>query len=147
MFNEYMNEAIKEAEIAFSENEVPVGAVLVCGDKIVEKSHNTVIKNDNPLCHSELIVINKALTKLQKTYLTDCSLYVTKEPCIMCLGAIINARVGKVYFGAYDVKYGASDHLLNLMHLNKVNHKPQIYGGIMENECKKLLEDFFRCNS
>lgn len=64
----------------------------------------------------------------------------------MCLGAIINARVSKVYFGAYDIKYGASEHLISLMHNKKVNHFPEIYGGIMENECKKLLEDFFRCN-
>ena len=146
MFNEYMQKAIEEAKKAYRDNEVPVGAVLVCNNKIVAEAHNTVIKNNNPLCHAEMIVINEALKKLDTTYLSDCSLYVTKEPCIMCLGAIVNARVGRVYFGAYDVKYGASDHLLNLMHLNMVNHKAEIYGGIMENECKKLLEDFFRCN-
>lgn len=146
MFNKFMQEAILEAESAYRLNEVPVGAVIVHKNRIISKSHNTTIKNNNPLFHAEINAINDALEVLGTTYLSDCSLYVTKEPCIMCLGAIINARVGKVYFGAYDVKYGASEHLLNLMHNKKVNHFPEIYGGIMENECKKLLEDFFRCN-
>ena len=146
MFNKYMAEAIEEAKTACNSQEVPVGAVVVYKNEIISRSHNIVVQKNNPLLHAEIIAIDDALKALGKTYLTDCSLYVTKEPCIMCLGAIINARVSKVYFGAYDVKYGASDHLLNLIHNKKVNHFPEIYGGIMENECKKLLEDFFRCN-
>lgn len=147
MFNEYMKQAINEAKSAFSANEVPVGAVLVCDNKIIAKSHNLTVQKNNPLYHAEVNVINEGLLKLNVTYLNNCSIYVTKEPCIMCMGAIINARVKRVYFGAYDVKYGASEELLRLMSQKMVNHYPEIYGGIMEKECKKLLEDFFRCNS
>jgi len=146
MFNKYMECAIKEAKSAYTSMEVPVGAVVVYKNEIISRSHNRVTEKNNPLLHAEIIAINDALKALGTTYLTDCALYVTKEPCIMCLGAIINARMDKVYFGAYDVKYGASEHVLNLMHNKKVNHFPEIYGGIMENECKKLLEEFFRCN-
>lgn len=146
MFNKYMQEAINEGKSAYAEGEVPVGAVVVYKNEIIAKSHNRVIENKNPLYHAEINVINESLSFLKTTYLSECSLYVTKEPCIMCLGALINARIKRIYFGAYDLKYGASDHLLNLMHHKKVNHFPEIYGGIMENECKKLLEDFFRCN-
>ncbi len=142
MFNEFMNEALKLAKK--DENEVPVGAVVVKDKIIIAASHNTIIKENNPLCHAEINAINEALKKLGKTYLNDCDLYVTLEPCVMCMGAILNARVKRVYFGAYDVKYGASEHILNLMHLKKTNHYPEIYGGIMENECKSILEGFFR---
>lgn len=146
MFNKFMNEAILQAKKARENTEVPVGCVIVRDNEIIAKSHNRVIEENNPLNHAEILAIGDALKKLDKTYLSDCTLYVTKEPCIMCLGAIINARVKNVYFGAYDTKYGASEHILNLMHLNKVNHYPEIYGGIMENECRKILEDFFRCD-
>lgn len=141
MFNEFMNVALMEAKNA--ENEIPVGAVLVCEGKIVAKASNTVVKNNNPTMHAEMNVINEGLKKLGVTYLDKCDLYVTLEPCVMCMGAILNARVKRVYFGAYDVKYGASHHVLNLMHHKKTNHYPEIYGGIMEKECRKLLEEFF----
>ena len=146
MFNEFMYKAIEEAKKAYETGEVPVGAVIVHEGKIIASAHNTVEKNNNPLCHAETLAITQALSKLGRTYLSGCSLYVTKEPCIMCLGAIANTRIKRVYFGAYDIKYGASDYVLGLMHLKKLNHYTEIYGGIMENESKKLLEDFFRCN-
>lgn len=142
MFNKYMNEAIKAA--ISDKSEIPVGAVLVKDKEIICTSNNTIIKNNNPLCHAEINVINEALKKLDVMYLNECELYVTLEPCVMCMGAILNARVGRLYFGAYDVKYGASHHILNLMHLKKTNHYPEIYGGIMEKECRNILEGFFR---
>lgn len=142
MFSKFMNEAINMAKI--SQNEIPVGAVLVYKNEIVAKSFNRMIERNNPLMHAEMNVITEGLKKLNVTYLSECDLYVTLEPCVMCMGAILNARVKRVYFGAYDVKYGASHHILNLMHHKKTNHYPEIYGGIMENECKKLLEEFFK---
>lgn len=142
MFNKFMNEAIFEAKK--NKDEVPVGAVLVCNGEIVAKSSNKVVDKNNPLMHAEMNVINDGLKKLDVTYLSDCDLYVTLEPCVMCMGAILNVRVRRVYFGAYDVKYGASNHILNLMHHKKTNHYPEIYGGIMENECREILEGFFR---
>jgi tRNA(adenine34) deaminase len=140
-----MELAIKQAQAAMENNEVPVGAVLVYDDKVICESHNLVIEKNNPLMHAELIAILKGLELLSTTYLEECSLYVTKEPCIMCFGAIANARIRNVYFGAYDVKYGAMDYILGLMHNKKINHYPNIYGGIMELECKELLEGFFKC--
>lgn len=145
MFNEFMQKAIDEGKKAYKEGEVPVGAVMVYKGKVIAAAHNTVIKDNNPTYHAEILAINEALKTLGTTYLTDCSLYVTKEPCIMCLGAVINTRIKRVYFGAYDIKYGAGDYVLGLMYQKKLNHYTEIYGGIMENECKKLLEDFFRC--
>ncbi len=145
MFNEFMQKAIDEGKKAYKEGEVPVGAVMVYKGKVIAAADDTVIKDNNPTYHAEILAINEALKTLGTTYLTDCSLYVTKEPCIMCLGAVINTRIKRVYFGAYDIKYGAGDYVLGLMHQKKLNHYTEIYGGIMENECKKLLEDFFRC--
>ncbi len=140
--NKFMCEAIELAKK--SKNEVPVGAVVVKDNSIIASSHNMIIKNQNPICHAEINVITDALKKLDVMYLDDCDLYVTLEPCVMCMGAILNARLKRVYFGAYDIKYGASEHILNLMHHKKTNHYPEIYGGIMENECRKLLEEFFK---
>lgn len=141
MFNKFMDKALETAKK--SGEEIPVGAVVVYNNEIISQCTNTVIKENNPLMHAEINAINEALKKLGVTYLCECDLYVTLEPCVMCMGAILNARVKRVYFGAYDIKYGASSHVLNLMHHKKTNHYPEIYGGIMENECRKLLEEFF----
>lgn len=141
MFSKFMNEALKQAKS--SPDEIPVGAVLVHKNEIIAKASNSMIKCNNPLMHAEINAINEGLKRLGTMYLSECDLYVTLEPCVMCMGAILNSRIKRVYFGAYDVKYGASHHILNLMHHKKTNHYPEIYGGIMENECRKLLEDFF----
>ncbi len=143
--NIFMAEALLLAKKAKSEdNEIPVGAVIVKDNKIIANGRNSMIKDKNPTHHAEINAINEALQKLDTMYLDECDLYVTLEPCVMCMGAILNTRVRRVYFGAYDIKYGASHHILNLMHNKKTNHYPEIYGGIAENECKKLLEEFFR---
>ncbi len=124
-------------------NEIPVGAVLVKDKKVIAAAHNECVAK-NGICHAELLAIERGLSELGTTYLENCELYVTKEPCIMCLGAAVNARVKRVYFGCYDVKYGAMEYVEKLGYLHKINHTPELYGGIMELECKSLLEDFFR---
>ncbi len=141
MKNEFMELAILEAKK--DPNEIPVGAVLVKDKKVIATAHNECVAK-NGMCHAELLVIERGLSVLGTTYLEDCELYVTKEPCIMCFGATVNARVKRVYFGCYDVKYGAMEYVEKLGYLHKINHTPEIYGGIMELECKSLLEDFFR---
>lgn len=142
MKNPLMELALLQATKA--DNEIPVGAVLVKDGKVIAEAHNCMMEDNNALSHAEMLVMQDAIQKLGTTYLEDCELYVTKEPCIMCFGGIVNARVKRVYFGAYDIKYGAMDYVLRLGYLNKINHVPEIYGGIMEEECKALLEGFFR---
>lgn len=142
MANEWMELALREAQKAH--NEIPVGAVLVKDNTVIAAAHNRTVEENNALRHAELIVLEEGLKKLGATYLEDCDLYVTKEPCIMCFGAIVNARIKRVYFGAYDVKYGAMDYVIRLGYLKKINHIPELYGGICEHECKTLLEEFFR---
>lgn len=141
MKNEFMALAIEEAKR--DKNEVPVGAVLVKNKEVVAVAHNECVAQ-NGICHAELLVIERALKKLGTTYLEDCELYVTKEPCLMCFGATVNARVKRVYFGCYDVKYGAMEYVEKLGYLHKINHVPELYGGIMEQACKTLLEEFFQ---
>ena len=144
MSNKYMAFAIEEAKKAYSENEIPVGAVIERNGVIIALAHNEAVKNNNPMCHAELTALMLAKEKISDTYLSDCSLYVTKEPCIMCMGAIINLRIKRVYFGAYDTKYGAEEHVLGLMKNKKLNYYIEFYGGIMEEECKSLLTNFFK---
>ena len=125
-------------------NEVPVGAVIVRDGNIITSSSNKMVSDNNAISHAEISAINIASGILGETYLSSCDIYVTKEPCLMCFGAIMNARIRRVYFGAYDIKYGACDHILSIISKKKTNHIPEIYGGIMENECKMLLEEFFK---
>ena len=138
--NQYMREAINEAQQALSHGDIPVGAVVVCKNHIVAKAHNTREHNKTALGHAEISAIESACRELGKWRLSDCDLYVTLEPCLMCTGAIIQSRIRRVYFGAYDFEGGfvASNEAL----------KPQIkfdyYCGIMEDECERLLDEFFR---
>jgi tRNA(adenine34) deaminase len=143
--NKYMAAAIKEALAA--ENEVPVGAVIVKNGGIIAGAANSMFRDNNATKHAEINAVNAALARLNETYLSDCDIYVTKEPCLMCFGALINARIRRVYFGAYDVKYGACEYVLPLLNAGKSNHCPEIYGGIMENECRAILEGFFGGNA
>lgn len=137
----YMHHALEQAQLAISHNEVPVGAVLVHNDQIIAKDHNQCIADQNPLHHAELIVISKGLACLQTHYLSDCTLYVTLEPCPMCAAAIAQARVGKVVFGAYDVKSGGVEHGPKIF--KHAHHKPEVIGGVLEKECAELLVNFF----
>ena len=137
-----MYEALLEAKKAAEENEVPVGVVIVKDGEIIARGRNMREKKQNPLSHAEIEAINEASKKLNSWHLDDCELYVTLEPCPMCTGAIINSRIKTVIFGAYDLKAGCMDSVINLCDY-PFNHKVEIYGGICEEECAKILSDFF----
>lgn len=141
--NEFMLKAIELAKISALEGEVPVGAVVVKGDEIVGCGRNRREYGKNALYHAELEAIDNACKKLGGWRLWQCDLYVTLEPCPMCAGAIINARIKKVVFGAYDKKAGSFGSVTDFNQI-PYNHKPQIEGGIMEAECSALLSDFFK---
>ena len=138
----FMSEALILAKSAEKHGDVPVGAVIVKNGEIIAKGLNKREKDNNSLLHAEIVAINEACEVLGSKYLTDCTLYVTLEPCPMCAGAIINSRVERVVYGAYDDKAGCFGTLTNFNDL-PFNHKPQIIGGYMEKECSEILSIFF----
>ncbi len=140
---EYMKVAFKLAQKAYKKDEVPVGAVVVHNGKIIAKGYNKRQRTQDATLHAEIIAIKKACKKLKTFRLNDCTLYVSLEPCVMCAGAIINARIGKVVFGAYDKKYGCCGSLYNLLSEGKFNHTPSVQGGMMEQQCSEILTNFF----
>ncbi len=138
-----MQQAIYEAEKALGDDEVPVGAVLVKENKILHRAYNqTLLKND-PTAHAEVLAIRAACHTFNNYRLPDCDLYVTLEPCAMCLGALILARIKRLIFGAYDPKAGAVESIMRFP-FEKTNHRLKIKGGILEAECGKILKDFFK---
>lgn len=141
--NEFMKEAIELAKISADELEVPVGAVVVLNGEIVGRGRNRREKEKNALCHAEIEAINDACKRLGGWRLWQCELYVTLEPCPMCAGAVINSRIKKVTFGAYDKKAGSFGSVVDFNSL-PYNHKPEIVGGVDEEECSLLLTDFFK---
>lgn len=143
MTNEFMKRAIELARLSEQEGEVPVGAVVVRNGEIVGEGRNRREYGKNALYHAELEAIDNACKRLKGWRLWQCDLYVTLEPCPMCAGAIINSRIKNVYFGAYDNKAGSFGSVANFNML-PYNHKPEIYGGIMEDECSELLKSFFK---
>jgi tRNA(adenine34) deaminase len=139
----FMEEALRLATKAGKRDEVPIGAVIEKDGKIIAKAYNTREKSHDATAHAEILAIKKACKKVKDFRLVGCSIYVTLEPCIMCMGAILNARIDNLYFGAYASKEGA----LSSEEINqraKVNHQTNIVGGIMKAECKKLITDYFR---
>ena len=140
----YMKEALKEAQKAYKKLEIPVGAVIVKDGKIIAKAHNIKEEEKDTTKHAEIIAIQKASKKLNTWRLNDCEMYVTLEPCSMCAGAIIQARLKKVYIGTMDEKTGACGSVLNLLKDYKFNHEVQIETGLLEENCKKILQDFFK---
>ena len=143
MDKKFMREAINLAKIAASEGEVPVGAVIVKDGKIIAKGKNEREKKQNALSHAEIEAINNACNALGSWRLDGCEMYVTLEPCPMCAGAIINARIKTLIFGAYDSKMGSIDSVINLCDY-PYNHKVEVYGGICEDEALAVLQDFFK---
>ena len=143
MKKEFMSRALLLAKKAYEAGEVPVGAVMVKDGEIIAEGYNMREQKQNALSHAEIECINKACEVLKSWRLDGCELYVTLEPCPMCTGAIINSRIKTVVFGAYDLKAGSMDSVINLCDY-PYNHKPEIYGGIMEDECKEILEKFFQ---
>ena len=139
-----MKAAIIEAKKAAAEDEVPVGAVIVLDGKILCRAHNKKEAKNNATAHAEIEAITKASKKQNNWYLENCELYVTLEPCAMCAGAIINSRIGKLYFGAWDPKYGCCGSIYNLPQDKRFNHNTEVVGGILHNECAALLSAYFK---
>ena len=140
----YMLEALKEAELAKLEDEVPIGCVIVKDDQIIARAHNQREVTNNPLGHAETLAIKKASEVLNDWQLVNCDLYVTIEPCIMCGGAIIQSRIRKVIYGAPDLKGGAFGSSINILDAQNINHRPEIVKGILEEECTKIIKDYFK---
>lgn len=139
----FMEKAIEEAEKAEEIGEVPIGAVIVKDGEIIATGYNKRETRQNALLHAEIEAINNACEKLGSWRLTDCDLYVTLEPCPMCAGAIINARIKRLIFGTKDPKAGSCCSLINLFEL-EYNHRPEIISGVMQEKCKSLLSEFFK---
>jgi len=139
-----MREAVKLAKRAGQDDEVPVGAVIVKGEQIIARAHNQVERLTDPTAHAEMIALTQATNTLKEKWLYDCTLYVTLEPCSMCAGALVLARIGRVCFGAFDPKAGACGSVLNLAAHEKLNHQIAVEGGILADQCGLLLSEFFQ---
>ena len=139
----FILQALKEAEKSSKKGEVPVGAVVVSENKVLSRAHNEVIEKNDPTAHAEIMAIRKACLKRKNYRLSDCDLYVTLEPCPMCLGAAVNSRIKRLIFGAYDPKGGAVESVMKFP-FDRMNHKPKIKGGVLAEECGKILKDFFK---
>ncbi len=140
----YMREALKEAQKAKKLNEVPIGCVIVKDDKIIGRGYNRRMKDKNTLSHAELNAIKKAGKKLKDWRLDDCEMYVTTEPCQMCSGAIVQARIKKVYIGCMNPKAGCAGSIMNLLQVDEFNHQVEIESGVLEEECSNMLTEYFK---
>jgi len=140
----FMRAALKEAAKAEKLNEVPIGAIIVFGGKIIARGHNLRETTKDPLGHAEMMAIKKASKKLGEWRLIETIIYVTLEPCPMCAGAILNSRIPRIVFGAKDPKGGALGSSFNLFEQPNLNHRPQIVGGVLEAECSLILKEFFK---
>ena len=143
MQEEFMQEALKEARKAYKKLEIPVGTVIVRDGEIIAKAHNIKEEKKDTTKHAEILAIQKASKKLGTWRLNDCEMYVTLEPCPMCAGAIIQARLKKIYIGTMDEKTGACGSVLNLLEDYKFNHTVEVENGIMKQECESMLKEFF----
>ena len=139
----FMMQALNHAKISESEGEIPVGAVIVKNGEIIAYGRNQREMKQNALSHAEIEALNKACNKLKSWRLNDCDMYVTMEPCAMCAGAILNARIRKVIYAVSDEKCGACGSVINLFDM-PVNHRPRIQKGVLENECANLIRNFFK---
>lgn len=140
----YMRMALRKAELAARSGEVPVGAILVKGDRVLAEDHNQCIKQSDPTAHAELLVLRKAGKALKNYRLKDTVMYVTTEPCPMCLSAMIHARVSRLVFGTLEPKFGAVESRFNLLRKNGLNHHVEVTRGILEKECTEILRSFFK---
>ncbi|HZX21405.1 MAG TPA: tRNA adenosine(34) deaminase TadA [Clostridia bacterium] len=140
----FMVSAIEEAKKAFSKEEVPIGAVIVKDNEIIAKAHNLKETFENAIYHAEILAIKDACDSLGRWRLTDCTIYVTIEPCPMCAGAILQSRIKRLVIGAMDTKSGACGSVINLLNNPGFNHQTEIKTGVLERECSRLMEDFFK---
>jgi tRNA(adenine34) deaminase len=140
----FMREALRQAQNAYDAEEVPVGAIIVREGKIIARAHNQVELLKDATAHAEMLVLTQAEAAVGDWRLTDCDLYVTKEPCAMCAGALVHTRVRRVIFGCVDPASGAAGSVINLLQMPTLNHRCDIAVGVLENECAAILQDFFR---
>jgi len=140
----FMQEALKEAQKAFEQDEVPVGAVVVHKGAVIARGHNQVERLKDPTAHAEMIALTSAANFLGTKWLSESSIYVTIEPCSMCAGALVLARIKKLYFGAADPKTGACGSVVNIVSHNKLNHRLEVKKGVLEEKCALLLKEFFK---
>lgn len=139
----FMRMALKQAQVSYKADEVPIGAVVVKNGEVIARAHNTRNASKNAVEHAELVAIQRACKKLGDWRLSGCDLYVTLEPCVMCLGACYNARISNVYFGAYDLS-GKGCVQLSEMIGHTLNHELSLHGGVLEKECSAILTDYFK---
>src|SRR5690554_257655 len=139
-----MLEALAEAKLALASGDVPIGAVVVLDGEIIGRGHNQREAWNDPTAHAEILAIQDAAKHLGSWRLTNATLYVTLEPCPMCAGAIVNSRLKRLVFGAYDPKAGAVSSLMNLVQDRRLNHFVEVYDGICQSECAQLLQEFFQ---
>ncbi len=138
-----MQRALAQARAARAAGEVPVGAVLVSGDEVIATGANAPIGSNDPTAHAEIQAVRAGARALGNYRLTDCVLYVTLEPCLMCAAALLQARVRRLVFGAWDTQFGAAGSLIDLFRLPGLNHRVDVFGGVLADECQALLRDFF----
>ncbi len=139
-----MREALRQGQKAYAADEVPVGAVVVRAGKIIGRAHNQVELLKDATAHAEMLVLTQAEAAVGDWRLTDCDLYVTKEPCAMCAGAMVHTRVRRVIFGCADSSAGAAGSMINLLQMPTFNHKCEIVPGVLQKECAAILKEFFR---
>jgi tRNA(adenine34) deaminase len=142
--HDWMENALREAERAYDAGEVPVGAVVVKDNQILGRGRNQVEQLNDPTAHAEIIAITAACDTLGEKFLTDCTMYVTLEPCPMCAGAMVNARLERLVFGAFDEKAGAASTLYNIPRDDRLNHQVDVYSGIESERAGNLLKAFFQ---
>ncbi|HKV75788.1 MAG TPA: tRNA adenosine(34) deaminase TadA [Gemmatimonadales bacterium] len=139
-----MEQAIRQARAAAVLEEVPVGAVVVQDGQLVAEGHNETVRRNDPTAHAEFLAIQRALERVRSDRLTGMTLYVTLEPCAQCAGAIVLAKVGRVVFGAWDQRVGMAGSVEDLLRHPRLNHRAEVIGGVLEEECGELLKGFFR---
>ena len=144
MHKNLMKLAIKQAEISLKKDEVPVGAIIVKDGKVIARAHNLIESTQLATAHAEILAINKACKKLKSWRLDGLEMYVTLEPCAMCAGAIVNSRISKVYFGAFERKSGCAQSKYNILSDNGLNHKTEFEGGIEQEICENLIKNYFK---
>ena len=140
----YMKEAIRQAKKAYALNEVPIGCVIVYEGKIIGRGYNRRNTDKNTLAHAELQAMRKAMRVIDDWRLEDCTMYITLEPCPMCAGAIVQARIPKVVVGSMNPKAGCAGSVMNLLQVEKLNHQAEFVHGVLEEECSRMLKEFFK---
>ena len=140
----FMREALRQGQKAYAAGEVPVGAVVVREDKIIGRAHNQVELLKDATAHAEMLALTQAEAAIGDWRLTDCDLYVTKEPCAMCAGAVVHTRIRRVIFGCADPSAGAAGSIVSVLQMQSFNHRCQVTSGVLQKECAVILQDFFR---